>query len=104
MRESITCPQCKKVSHHPMDVLERYCGNCHQFHDTMVSMYKIKYRHDDCKVKPGVEWEDVWDCAVNGECPACGTDDIEPVDWDIIDNENQRRHEESSSSDRSQGD
>jgi hypothetical protein len=44
--------------------------------------YLIKYRHDDCRVNPGVEWEDTWDCACNGECPACGTDDIEPVDWE----------------------
>jgi hypothetical protein len=32
---SITCPQCLMTSHHPMDELHRYCGNCHQFHADM---------------------------------------------------------------------
>jgi protein-arginine kinase activator protein McsA len=32
---SITCPQCGMTSHNPNDVRERYCGNCHQYHDTM---------------------------------------------------------------------
>jgi protein-arginine kinase activator protein McsA len=32
---SITCPQCGMTSHNPNDVRARYCGNCHQYHDTM---------------------------------------------------------------------
>jgi hypothetical protein len=32
---SIRCPRCGRVSHHPEDVRQRYCGNCHQFHDQM---------------------------------------------------------------------
>lgn len=32
---SITCPQCGMTSHHPKDVEHQYCGNCHQYHDTM---------------------------------------------------------------------
>jgi hypothetical protein len=47
-------------------------------------MYLIKYRHDNCEVKPGVEWEDTWDCACNGQCPECGMKDIEPCDYDEI--------------------
>lgn len=35
MMPSITCPQCGMTSHNPNDVRERYCGNCHQYHDTM---------------------------------------------------------------------
>jgi len=31
----IKCPQCGRVSHHPKDEEHRYCGACHQFHDTM---------------------------------------------------------------------
>jgi len=50
----------------------------------MNQLYLIKYRHDDCKVRPGVEWTDIWECACNGECPACGIKDIEPVDWDEL--------------------
>lgn len=30
---SITCPKCGRTSYHPRDVSERYCGNCHQFHE-----------------------------------------------------------------------
>lgn len=33
--KSITCPQCGRTSHNPNDVREKYCGNCHQYHDTM---------------------------------------------------------------------
>lgn len=50
--------------------------------------YRIKYRHDDCPIKPGVEWDDIWDCPCNGQCPECGTKDIEAVDWDVIDTDN----------------
>lgn len=28
---SITCPRCQRTSHHPKDIEEGYCGNCHQF-------------------------------------------------------------------------
>jgi hypothetical protein len=31
----IRCPKCGRVSHHPKDEEHRYCGACHQFHDTM---------------------------------------------------------------------
>ena len=33
--KSITCPKCGKTSWHPKDILEGYCGNCHEFHDNM---------------------------------------------------------------------
>lgn len=35
------------------------------------------YRHDDCPVQPGVEWEDTWSCMCNDHCPACDAE-IEP--------------------------
>jgi len=31
MTTSITCPYCGKTSHHPQDVENGYCGNCHDF-------------------------------------------------------------------------
>lgn len=31
MSETFTCPACGAVSHHPMDVLEGYCGACHDW-------------------------------------------------------------------------
>lgn len=43
--------------------------------------YIIKYRHLSCTIMPGVEWFDLWSCACNGRCPACGTKDIEPTQW-----------------------
>lgn len=30
-RTSITCPRCGRTSHHPKDVEEGYCGNCHDW-------------------------------------------------------------------------
>lgn len=27
----IECPKCGRVSHHPTDVAEGYCGNCHDW-------------------------------------------------------------------------
>lgn len=35
IRQSIKCPQCGMVSHHPRDIAEQYCGNCNQFHIDM---------------------------------------------------------------------
>jgi hypothetical protein len=29
---AIQCLLCNSISHHPADVAERYCGNCHRFH------------------------------------------------------------------------
>lgn len=31
MPESITCGICSRTSHHPEDVRQGYCGNCHAF-------------------------------------------------------------------------
>jgi hypothetical protein len=31
--DTITCPICGAVSHNPRDVVERYCGRCHEFID-----------------------------------------------------------------------
>jgi len=30
---SITCPQCGRVSLYPMDIKERFCAACDQFHE-----------------------------------------------------------------------
>jgi hypothetical protein len=32
---SIACPSCGKTSYNPTDVSERFCGNCHLFHNQM---------------------------------------------------------------------
>ena len=33
---SIRCPRCGMRSYHPHDIDQRYCGNCHAFHDEPV--------------------------------------------------------------------
>lgn len=30
-RPSFTCPQCHRTSHDPEDVIEGYCGHCHDW-------------------------------------------------------------------------
>lgn len=32
----IVCPKCGRVSHHPRDIQERYCGYCNGFHDDLM--------------------------------------------------------------------
>ena len=34
---AIQCLQCGMMSFHPDDIRERYCGNCHQFHEPIPS-------------------------------------------------------------------
>ena len=34
---SITCPRCGRTSYNDNDVRERYCGNCHAFHDELLT-------------------------------------------------------------------
>jgi len=31
--KAIKCRACGMTSHHPEDVRQRYCGNCHEFHE-----------------------------------------------------------------------
>ena len=47
-------------------------------------MFLIHYKHIDCAVQPGITWQDLWSCACNGECPACGVSDIEPVSYEEV--------------------
>jgi hypothetical protein len=44
----------------------------------------IHYRHYDCPVNPDIEWFDIWESAVDGVCPACGMENIVPVEWNEI--------------------
>jgi hypothetical protein len=30
---AIRCHACQRISYHPKDVRERYCGACHAFHE-----------------------------------------------------------------------
>jgi hypothetical protein len=29
--DSVTCPRCKRTTHHPTDIAEGYCGACHDW-------------------------------------------------------------------------
>jgi hypothetical protein len=49
-------------------------------------LYHIYYRHEDCPVEPGIEWEDEWECACNDHCPACDRE-IEPYDYENMNDE-----------------
>lgn len=31
--KAIKCLLCNRISHNPNDIRQRYCGNCHTFHD-----------------------------------------------------------------------
>ena len=53
-------------------------------HDTEEARFIIYYRQ--C----GVEWEDIWSCACDSECPECGAD-IEPYDWEELEDLRERR-------------
>ncbi len=53
-------------------------------HDTEEARFIIYYRH--C----GVEWEDIWSCACDSECPECGAD-IQPYDWEELEDLRERR-------------
>ena len=33
----ITCLVCNKTSYHPQDVKNKYCGNCHIFHEEIIN-------------------------------------------------------------------
>ena len=44
-------------------------------------MLLIHYAHYDCPADSEVQWEDTWPSAVDGECPACGTENIVAVSW-----------------------
>lgn len=34
---AIRCPTCKKISYHPEDINQAYCGHCHAFHADMAA-------------------------------------------------------------------
>jgi ribosomal protein L37E len=36
--QRITCHLCGRTSHHPEDVRQRYCANCHVFHDDLARL------------------------------------------------------------------
>ena len=37
-----------------------------------------------------MEWEDIWSCACDSECPECGAD-IQPYDWEELEDLRERR-------------
>lgn len=43
--KAIKCLICDKVSYHPDDVANRYCGFCHEFHDHREELLEIAAKH-----------------------------------------------------------
>jgi hypothetical protein len=43
---SFTCPVCHRVSHHPEDRANLYCGACHQFFDRTCGCVCELWGHD----------------------------------------------------------
>jgi predicted Zn-ribbon and HTH transcriptional regulator len=39
------------------------------------------YECDEC----GYTWEDEWSCACNDTCPECGRREIEPYEYECVD-------------------
>jgi hypothetical protein len=35
-QQYVVCPKCGQVSYNFSDILERYCGRCHGFHDDLM--------------------------------------------------------------------
>lgn len=54
-----------------------------EFEDDEGAWYLNHYRHDDCPVRPGVEWDDSWSCMCNDRCPECGAE-IEPYESEEV--------------------
>lgn len=45
---SFQCPECQRISHHPMDEKERYCVACHKFFRRMTVAEFRKLVEDTC--------------------------------------------------------
>jgi ribosomal protein L37E len=43
--QAFTCPRCGMTSHHPGDIREGYCGNCHDW--TREHFYFLPDNDDD---------------------------------------------------------
>jgi len=40
--EAIKCLVCGMVSYNKNDIEQKYCGNCHQFHDIMMAQRELE--------------------------------------------------------------
>ena len=72
--------QCDGGEDHTLDECELKDEN--DLDNDQLPQLTIHYEHHGCKVDPDVEWWDTWSSAVDGTCPACGTEDIVPVRWE----------------------
>lgn len=50
---SFQCPECQRISHHPMDEKERYCVACHKFFRRMTVAVFRKMVEDTCYGQDG---------------------------------------------------
>jgi hypothetical protein len=51
--KAIKCLRCNRISHNPNDIRERYCANCHVFHEDL-SDFEESHAIYEQKKKEGV--------------------------------------------------
>ena len=44
MSTSITCPRCERTSYNTGDIKNKYCGNCHEYHEQMGESYPSAHK------------------------------------------------------------
>jgi hypothetical protein len=49
---AFTCPVCGKVSYHPMDEAEGYCGKCHRFTGAAIASLVMTAKKPDPQPEP----------------------------------------------------
>lgn len=53
--KSITCLDCEMTSFSPNDVMFRYCGNCHEFHEFKELKARVHHYFDTTPAEQVVE-------------------------------------------------
>ncbi|MET7816073.1 hypothetical protein ABZT26_35200 [Streptomyces sp. NPDC005395] len=61
---SVTCPECGRVSHHPVDVQEDYCSHCHLFNGGVDGWLHVACRRRLAEAGPLQQFPPE-------RCPAC---------------------------------
>lgn len=62
-----------------MKTVEERCPHCKgNAEECGGKTYVAHYHCDTCDI----DWEETWCCACNGSCPQCGTSDIEPDEYE----------------------
>lgn len=52
----IKCLTCGLTSHNPNDVVHRYCGRCHNYHETPLKFLLVMRAADMRRIHPQTDW------------------------------------------------